>query len=277
MIFRVLCLVLALLLSACAVRQLPQNLSRAVMQQDNPELVKSGLPSYLLMLDALVLTYPEDDSFLFSAAKLNAAYAGSFADNPEQAKRMAKKALDYAQRGLCEEESKLCQIRTLSAEKITQTLSAYDDDDVPTMYAFASAWLSYIQAHSDDWAAIADLAKAKAMMLWVVHTQPQYEKGMPYVYLGVIEAQVPANLGGKPELAKAYFAQAFTYSGKKNLMSRLYYAKFYARLVFNQKLHDTVLKQILSTPLQSDDFTLMNVLAKQQAQVLLNSSSDYFE
>ncbi len=247
------------------------------MQQNSPELVKSGLPSYLLMLDAFVLTYPKNESFLFSAAKLNAAYAGSFADNPEQAKNMAKKALSYATRGLCEQEEDLCKIRTFNAEKITQKLTEYDESSVPAIYAFAAAWLSYIQTHSDDWSAIAELSKAKALMEWVVKVEPKHDKGTPYIYLGVITAQVPASLGGKPELAKRYFEQAFIYSNKQNLMSKLYYAKFYARLVFQKQLHDELLNEILSSKSLSGEFTLMNVLAKQQAQVLLNSSSDYFE
>lgn len=273
----ILSLLMLMGLSACSVGKLPTNLSRSVLNQDSPELVKQGLPSYLILLDALVLTYPEDDSFLFSAAKLNAAYAGSFADNPKQAKSMAKKALSYAQRGLCEEEKSLCKIQTFSSEKISQELKKLDEDELPAVYAFASSWLSYIQTHSNDWSAIANLSKAKLLMQWVVDTKPKHDKGMPYVYLGVIESQFPPALGGKPDLAKAHFEKAFEYSSNKNLISKVYYAKFYARLMFNQTLHDELLKQVIKAEPKHEGLTLMNVLAQEQAQVLLNDSPNYFE
>lgn len=265
------------MLSACSVSNLPRNLSRAIVEQESPVIVKQGLPAYLIMLDALLLTYPEDESFLFAAAKLNAAYAGSFSDTPEQAQKLSSKALDYAKRGLCEEEEELCNIRHFSNEKISQQLEELDEDELTAIYTFASSWLSYIQTHADDWNAVAELSKAKLLMQWVVKMQPKHDLGMPYVYLGVIESQFPPALGGKPELAKNYFEKAFEYSKNKNLISKVYYAKFYARLVFNQKLHDTLLRQVLKADPKHDNLTLINVLAQEQAQTLLDDSPNYFE
>lgn len=266
-----------IVLSACSVSNFPKNLSHAILKQESPVIVKNGLPSYLIMLDALILTYPEDESFLFAAAKLNAAYAGSFSDTPEQARKLSSKALDYAKRGLCEEEEDLCEIRHFSNEKISQQLKELDEDELPAIYTFASSWLSYIQTHSGDWNAIADLSKAKLLMQWVVKMQPKHDLGMPYVYLGVIESQFPPALGGKPALAKTYFEKAFEYSKNKNLISKVYYAKFYARLIFDQALHDKLLRQVIKANPKHNNLTLINILAQEQAQTLLDDSPNYFE
>jgi hypothetical protein len=88
------------LLGACSVTQLPDNLSRAMLNQDDPEVVAAGAPAYLLMLDALILTYPENERFLLAGAQLYGAYAGVFAQDEEQAKTMANKSLAYARRWL---------------------------------------------------------------------------------------------------------------------------------------------------------------------------------
>ena len=72
-------LALSLFMSACSVTKLPDNLSRAMLNQDDPEVVADGAPAYLLMLDALILTYPENERFLLAGAQLYGAYAGVFA------------------------------------------------------------------------------------------------------------------------------------------------------------------------------------------------------
>ena len=71
-------------LQACSIGNLPQNLSRSMMNQEDPEIVRTAAPAYLLMLDALVETYPDDPDFLLSAAKLYGAYAGVFSNDEAQ-------------------------------------------------------------------------------------------------------------------------------------------------------------------------------------------------
>jgi hypothetical protein len=69
-----------------------------MLNQDDPEVVAAGAPAYLLMLDALILTYPENERFLLAGAQLYGAYAGVFAQDEEQAKTMANKNSKSPQR-----------------------------------------------------------------------------------------------------------------------------------------------------------------------------------
>jgi hypothetical protein len=55
------------------------------------------------------------------------------------------------------------------------------------------------------------------------------------------------------------------------------YAQQYARLLFEQELHDRLLMEVLQANPKAEGLTLMNQLAKQQAEILLAESAEYFE
>ena len=65
-------------------------------------------------------------------------------------------------------------------------------------------------------------------------------------------------------------------SGGRNLMAKTLYAQYYARLVFDQELHDRLLHEVLAAPTDAPRLTLINTLAQQRAQALLDSGKDYF-
>jgi hypothetical protein len=274
---RLLIILAILAVQACSIGNLPKNLSLSMMNQEDPELVRTAAPAYLLMLDALVATYPEDETFLIPAAKLYGAYAGVFSNNSEQTKRMADRSKNYAQRALCENEEDLCEALDKKIEDIEVELSDLDEDELVIVYTYASSWASWIQANSSDWDAIAQLPKVKVLLNWVLKYDPDYDNGTAQIYMGVLESQIPPSLGGRPDLAKAHFENAIRASNGKNLMAKVLYAQQYARLMFEQELHDRLLTEVMNTDAKAEGLTLINQLAKQQAEVLLADSAEYFE
>ncbi len=266
------------LLSACSVSNLPGNLSRSMMNQDDPAIVAAGAPAYLLLLDALILTYPDNEDFLLAGSRLYGAYAGVFAQDQDQAKRMADKAIGYARRALCEYDEDACILIDGPQDQILPGLQEdYDADDIAVFYAMAAAWAGWIQANSDDWNAIAQLGKVKILMQWVYSQDPGYDHATVQVYLGVLETQLPPSLGGKPDLGREYFERAISMTNGENLMAKVLYAKQYARLMFEQALHDRLLQEALDADPHSEGLTLINRLAQRQAAALLAESPDYFE
>jgi len=274
---RLLIILAILAVQACSIGNLPKNLSLSMMNQEDPGLVRTAAPAYLLMLDALVATYPEDETFLIPAAKLYGAYAGVFSNNSEQTKRMADRSKNYAQRALCENEEDLCEALDKKIEDIEVELSDLDEDELVIVYTYASSWASWIQANSSDWDAIAQLPKVKVLLNWVLKYDPDYDNGTAQIYMGVLESQIPPSLGGRPDLAKAHFENAIRASNGKNLMAKVLYAQQYARLMFEQELHDRLLTEVMNTDAKAEGLTLINQLAKQQAEVLLADSAEYFE
>ena len=65
-------------------------------------------------------------------------------------------------------------------------------------------------------------------------------------------------------------------TGGRNQMVRVLYAQFYARLVFDQALHDKLLNDVLAADPVAPRLTLINMLAKRKAKALLESGKDYF-
>jgi len=259
--------------------QFATNLGSAVLNSDDPQTVHDGLPAYLLLLDSLLQGHPPDDasdvSTLLAAAKLNAAYAGNFTgDDKPRTQRLAKKAFDYARRAACVQDAPLCAAMDKDIDSFDAVVKA--DTHTDLMYAVASAWAGYLQSNTEDWGAVADLPKIELLFDRVVALDPGHDQGQAYVYLGVLNSVRPEAVGGKPELGRSYFEKAVALSGGKNLFAKTLEAEFYARLVFNQELHDKLLNEVLAADPNVPGLTLINTLAQERAKKLLVSGKDYF-
>jgi hypothetical protein len=273
---------LCLLLAGCAAvaqrasDRLAANLGHAVLDHDDPDSVRDGLPAYLLLLDALVHGDPDNSATLRAAAQMYASYAGSFVEDPARAGRLATRARDYARRATCLELVTLCAQIDQPFDAFRDAVAATPDAHAEALYGLAGAWATWIQTHSEDYAAIADIPKVEVLLQRVVEQRPRHDRGMPWVYLGVLGSLRPAGVGGRPELGKQAFERALELSRGRNLMAKTLYARHYARLVFDQELHDRLLREVLAAEPREPGFTLANVLAQRQAEALLRTSPDYF-
>ena len=129
---------------------------------------------------------------------------------------------------------------------------------------------------SGDWDAIADLPRVEAMLERVVALDEGYDRGQAHLYLGVMRTLLPPALGGRPREGRAHFERAIALSKGRNLMAKVEFARRYARLVFDQAMHDRLLREVLEADPREPGLTLSNTLARQQARQLLATSEDYF-
>jgi tetratricopeptide (TPR) repeat protein len=275
----VLLLLVVVGLTACTsmvTARLGKNLSQAILNQDDPDTVRAGAPAYLLLVDSLIEGNPKDRGTLVAGAKLYSAYAAVFVQDEERARKMSDKARRYARRALCLDRPQICELDGGPYTELLPALHELTYQDLPALYAYALSWALWIQTHSSDWSAVANLPKVEAMLEQVVQLDNHYEKGEPHVYLGVIRTQLPPTLGGKPEQGRKEFEKAIRISEGKNLMAKVEYARRYARLVFNRELHDRLLHEVLAADPVQPELTLGNVLAQRQATELLQSADDYF-
>ena len=272
----------AVLLSACgsvmrrATHQFADNLTNAILDQDDPATVRDGAPAYLVLVDGLIEGDPQNPDTLLAGAKLYAAYVGGFVDDAERTQRLAARAYGYARRALCLREKDLCAALDAPFDQFHSALAKADAGDIATLYGFASAWAGKIQVNTADWNAIADIPKVQALLERAAAIDAHYDGGGAYLYLGVLNSIRPASLGGKPEQGKANFEKALELSSGKNQMVRVFYAQFYARLVFDRELHDRLLNEVLAADPVAPRLTLINMLAKRKAKALLESGKDYF-
>lgn len=253
------------------------DLSRAILNHDDPATVKAAAPAYLLMIDSLIGEEADDDELLRQGASLYAAYTGVFIDDAERAKRLSDRAFLYGRQGICEYMEELCDVRRMPFAELESALAALDDeDDLPYLAALAQSWLVWIRAHADDWSAVADLPRTALILETVLRIDETYNDGNAHVYLGILKTLRPPALGGKPDEAREHFERAIEISGGHNLGAKVALAENYARLLFDRELHDRVLREVITADARVSGLTLMNVIAQQRAQELLASADEYF-
>lgn len=274
--FPVLVGLLWFVLVGCAMMNIGDGLSKAIMNQDDPETVRDGAPAYMLLADSMIQNNPNDVNLLIAGAKLYAVYAGVFAESPERAVRLATKARNYGERALCRKDSIACGLTALPYEQYTAALDRLDKRDVPALYAYTLTWLVQVQVGNTDWNAVADLPKIEAALERIVTLDATYENGNPQFYLGVLNSLRPPALGGDPEKGRRYFEQAIVISHGEALAMKVAYARYYARLVYDQELHDRLLAEVVQSDPLVPGLTLANVLAQREAELLLESGVDYF-
>jgi len=259
-----------------AVDNAADNLTTAILDQDDPETVRDGAPAYLLLMDSLVEGSPKNGDMLQAAASLYSAYAAVFVTDPARAARLAGRAFSYAGRALCVAREEGCGLATSSFEEIEARLDDFGKRDVPALYTFAVAWLVYIRTHAEDWTAIADLPKVEAVLDRILALDEGYERGSAHAFLGVLQTLRPPALGGEPDKARENFERAISISGGRDLSVKVEYARSYARLLYDRELHDRLLNEVLETDPHEPGLTLMNTLAQRDAEALLANADDYF-
>jgi tetratricopeptide (TPR) repeat protein len=264
-------------LSGCAVTRIGDNLPYGVLNHDDLELVGDGLPTYLLTVDGLIENWPESESLLQSGASLYSAYAGLFVEDSARAARLSARALEYAFRAACASDRRLCDLRSLPIDEFEARLGRQRKSRVPVLFTLGTTWAGYIQLNSSDWNAVAELGRVEALMQRVVALDETYDHGQAHMYLGVLNSILPESLGGNPEKAREHYQRAIDLSGGRNLMAQTLFAERYARLAFDQALHDRLLDEVLAANPVARGLTLQNTVAQREARRLRDGSADYFE
>ena len=275
-------LALVLSISACgqliasAKQEFAEDLSATVLEFDDPETIKKGLPAYLILMSSMIKGDPENPDLLESGAKLYGAYASGFADSEESKRALANRAFDYASRAMCIRDERFCDVKSMSYFEFEKLLASVEKPQAEHLLIFISSWAGVIEANSSDWNAVAELPKVKAGILCVLEIDETVSNGNAHLYMAVMESLLPPTLGGKPELAKKHYDRAIEVSNGTNQMAKVLYAEKYARMMFDRELHDELLQQVIDADTGPQDQLLINTLARQRAAELLLDGDDYF-
>ncbi|MDH3339614.1 MAG: TRAP transporter TatT component family protein [Gammaproteobacteria bacterium] len=275
-------IIAASMLSGCAslisnaASGLADNLTSAILNQDDPETVRAGMPSYMLLMDSFVEGSPDDPAMLGAAANLYASYGAVFAEDEARASRLTKRAREYALRGICRSYTPSCAWRDLNYDDFVATLDGLTPAHSEAVYLYSFATLAYLRAHAADWNSLAELPQAEALIRRYFEISGKSVKSSAHVYMGIILTLRPPSLGGKPEEARIHFEKAIAMSAGKDLSAKVEFAKGYAKLLYERELHDTLVGEVLEASPYADGLTLMNVLAQEEALILRAEANDYF-
>ena len=262
-----------------ATQPMIDNLSASIMKQNDLDLVKDGAPAFLLIIDGMVQGSPDDPQILMAAAQMYSAYVSAFVldENPERAKLMSQKARHYAFSAMSLKNETFARVHDKPFVKFVEVVPTIEKGDEELLFLVISTWASYIQAHSGNWDNVADIAKVEVLTKRLLELDETYYYGSAHLVMGVLKTLLPAALGGKPEEAKVHFERAIEISEGRFLQAKVMYASRYAKLTFNRELHDKLLREVLETPADViSELTLVNTMAKKQAEKLLAEADEYF-
>jgi hypothetical protein len=255
-----------------------QDIARSAGRQADVPLVRQGLPSYLMMIDGLILSYPDNPELLLAGAQAYASYASVLEDedHPRLAPLLAR-AKDYALRALQGQppfKGKIGQ----PIDLFQKQLEAFEKKDVSLLFWTANIWATWIASSPDSLEAMTDLPWVEALMERCLELDPGFYYGGPHLFKGILLSLRPAQFGGNLPKAQAHFLEAFKYGGGRFLLSQVYYAQYYARQALDRELFLSTLNRVLSLPADAEpDLTLVNTLAQKKARKLLTQVDEWFD
>lgn len=253
-----------------------ENLSSAILNQDDPDIVRAGMPSYIILLDSFLQGEEDNPAILQSAATMYASYGGVFSERPAQARRLTRRAREYAAQSMCMTFAESCRWREMPYDEFARSLEKIGPKQAEALYTYGLANLAYIRAHADDWDALAELPQAEAVMTRYVEISGTAANPSAYNYLGILKTVRPPALGGKQEEARLDFNTAIERSQGKDLSPKVEMLKGIARMLYDRELNDQLCAEILEAEPYADGYTLTNVLAIEEATVLCANADEYF-
>lgn len=252
------------------------NLSSAVLNQDDPEIARAAIPSYMVLIDSLIAGDPDSPAMLTAAATLYASYGAVFADEPVRAKRLTAKARGYGLAAMCQAYDDACAWRDMNYDDFVASLSGVPEKHAELLYTYGFATLAFLRAHSDDWNSLAELPQIEALFGHYLEIAGDDVTAATHTYMGILLTLRPPAMGGKPEEARYHFERAIRLSDGRDLTAKVEFARGYAKLLYERELHDRLLNEVLAADPYADGLTLGNILAKQDAEALLAEADDYF-
>ncbi len=274
--------VLSLLSSGCtmlvsnAASSFSDNLSAAVLNQDDPELVRDGLPTLLLTMDSMIEGSPDSPQMLAAGARLYASYGALFALDEERAMKLTARARRYGLRAMCASYDPSCSWPGMTYDEFVPTLDGISSKDSDILFSYGLASLAYLRVRSSDWDTVAEFPLIQALFDHYLDISGDEVNSSVYTYMGIMHTLRPPSLGGEPELAREFFEKAIADSNGHDLNAKVEYAKGYAKLLYERELHDQLLTEVLEADPNQDGFVLTNVMAQKEAATLLAEADDYF-
>ena len=271
----------SLLVSGCAsvmsnaASSFGDNLSSSIVNQDDPELVKAGMPAYILLLDSFLQGEEDNPAILASAATMYASYGAVFASDEARAAKLTARGRDYANDALCMKIEESCTWRSISYDAFAASLANVDEKYADLIFTYGFASLAYIRANSSDWNALAQIPQATAVMQRYIDMSGAAANPSAHTYLCILMT-FRGEMGGQMDAGRAHCEQAITLSENRDLGAKLELLKWYARARYDRELNDKLCGEILNATPYADGYTLTNVMAQEEALVLCAEADDYF-
>jgi tetratricopeptide (TPR) repeat protein len=281
------CLFFLFLFSACfpnkkltvvATATLLEGVAKASSQQSDLRVLQEGMPAYLMLIDGMIQSWPDNEQLLVAGAQSYSSFASMFVEDQdkEYANLLYGRGRQYALRSL--ELRGLRDPLQRPFDDFMRGLKRFKKKDVPVLFWTATCWANWIRLNLDSMEALSELPRVEAMMKRVLELDEAFYYGGAHLFMGIWYASRPKIAGGDLKKSQEHFLRALDLGKKKFLMAYVYYANHYARKMADKELFVSTLQKVLETPAEtSPDLILVNTIAKRQANELLSHREEYFE
>lgn len=252
-----------------------ESVAAAVLDSEDPETVRQGMPTFLLMMEGRLRDDPDDPDAMLAAGALYSAYAGVLEGEPERQARLADRAFSLLSRAAGTVRPELGDLRGIDQDTFRGVLARLEPEEAELLFTLAQAWMTRIRANPDDLDAMADLPRVRALLERLLELDPEGQGGAVHMFLGVIASIREAAMGGDPEPARRLFERALQISERKSLMFHVAYARAFAAATGDEELYRRLLEEVLAAEPRQPGRTLMNAIAQEEARTLLAEAEGY--
>jgi hypothetical protein len=255
---------------------LADSLSNAALNQNDPETARAAIPAYMVLLDGILESSPDDPELLAAAATMYATYGAVFADSEIRASRLTTRARSYALRAMCNTYEESCNWPEMNYDEFVASVQGVKAKHADILYSYGFASLVYLQAHSSDWNSLAELPEIEALFYHYFDIAGDNVTPSTHTYMGIMLTLRPPALGGKPEEAREHFEKAIALTNGRDLGAKVEFARGYAKLMYDRELHDRLIDEVLAADPEEHGLTLSNILAQEDAVIMMEEADDYF-
>jgi len=275
-----------LLISGCSINKLAINATGsiveytmdALMEESDLVFAEESAHGNLKLLEGLIKADPENEKFLFLAAKGFSSYALAFLEDndKERAKIFYERGKGYGLRILLKNK-RFNEAFNNDIDSFNQSLESFGRDDVSALFWTGFSWGSWINMNLDLPEALVDIPKVESIMRRVMELDETYYYGGVHLFFGISYGSRSRILGGNLEKARAHFDMAEKISKGNFLIDYYYQAKYYAMPIQDRSLFESLLQKVITSPPDLlPEQRLVNEVAKVKAKNLLYKIDEYF-
>jgi predicted anti-sigma-YlaC factor YlaD len=264
--------------------------SNVFVRDNDPELIRDALPFAIKTYEALLASDPKNRELSLAAADAFVTYANAFihaeaerekeADFQraqylrQRATKLYLRGRNYALGGLSLDYPDFENNLRKDRQQVLRVLSP---KDVPLLYWAAAGWAGAISTDIGNMSLLAELPLVEAMMRRALELDEDFDYGAIHEFFITYEGARAGAMGGSAERAVEHFDRAVTLSQGKKASPYVSLASSVAISKQDYKFFKELLHKALAVdPDGVLKWRLVNILAQQKAQWLLDHSEELF-
>jgi len=261
-------------------------------QEPDPQIAREAIPANFKLLEILLSRTPRDKTLLTLGAQYIATYAYAFVEPDVEmleptdpagadaarvrASQLYLRGKAYGLRALAGEK-RFIQGLSGTPEELQAGLKTLGKKQLPALFWTSFCWGSHANLNVDDPEALAESAKVVAMMGRVMEIDDTYYYGGAHLFFGALAARLPMEAGGDAKKSLQEFEKALAISQGHLLMTKVFFARYYAVRVQDAALFTSLLREVNTADITAwPDERLANALAQERARFYLQHRDEYF-